>query len=116
MPLYSSPKLWYLLHNISLLLWYSNPSSTKLPNQIARKGRYNHISGLHVLPACNLFLQNLEIPVAWLVLFSLSHGPALCLVSQVVSPFHRSSFYSSTIESLGYLSTRVFQVGFHAPS
>src|ERR1043165_5034035 len=113
MPLYSSPKLRYLLHNISLLLWYLNPSSTKLPDQIARKGRYNHTSGLHVLLACNLFLRNLEIPAAWLVPFGLSQGPALCPVSQVSSPFHRSSFYSSTIKSSGYLSTRVFQVGFH---
>src|SRR6185295_4668210 len=113
MPLWSLPKLWYLLHNISLLLWYLNPSSTKLPDQIAQKGRYNHTSGLHVLPACNLFLQNLEIPAAWLVPFGLFQGPALCPVSQVSSLFHRSSFYSSTIESSGYLSTRVFQVGFH---
>src|ERR1043165_8533619 len=116
MPLWSSPKLRYLLHNISLLLWYSNPSSTKLPNQIARKGRYNHTSGLHVLSACNLFLRNPEILVAWLVPFGLSQGPALCPVSQVFSPFHRSSFYSNTIESSDYLSTRVFQMGFHAPS
>ena len=65
------------------------------------------------MPACNLFLRNPEIPAAWLVPFGLSQGPALCPVSQVSSLFHRSSFYSSTVESSGYLSTRVFQVGFH---
>src|SRR6185295_9285189 len=51
--------------------------------------------------------------MAWLVPFGLSQELALCPVLQVSSPFHRSSFYSSTIESSGYLSIWVFQVDFH---
>jgi len=93
-----------------------NSSFTKLSFQIAQKGRLKlYTSGLHIcwhVPFSS-GTQKFRWP-GWFI-WSLLKDWHICLVSQVLAPFHKSSLYSSIIESSSYLSTQVFQVGFHLP-
>jgi len=102
-------------HILTTLIF--NSSSTKLPFQIAQKGRSKlYTSGLHVCQHVPFFSRTRKFWQPGWFIRSLLKDQHICPVSQVLASFHKSSLYSSTIKSSGYLSTRVFQVGFHLSS
>ena len=105
MPLQSSPKPRYPLHSISPVLRFP---SALVPDSQSRWPGGTVTCPWFIGSAMTFSFGN---PAAWLV-DRLYHKPIVpCPVLPLQFSFSGSSLYSSTVEDLRYLSTRVFPNG-----